>query len=245
MPIPAKPVIGVIACNRMVEGEAAQTVKARYVEAVQKYAGAIPLICPSIDDAAQAETIISRLDAILLTGSNSNIEPSRYGAETGRAPFDPNRDGMSRALILAAIAARKPVFGVCRGLQEINIALGGTLVDQRDGGTIEHPHHAPDDVSLEEMFGFGHEVAVEPGSVLAEVTGATRLPVNSVHYQMIGALGEGLVVNARAEDGVVEAVSSAPDASPILAVQWHPEWRPDNRPHDLAFWRRVGEISRG
>src|SRR5690606_21567406 len=99
--------------------------------------------------------------------------------------------------------------------------------------------------SLEEMFGFGHEVVVEPGSVLAEVTGATRLPVNSVHYQMIGALGEGLVVNARAEDGVVEAVSSAPDTSPILAVQWHPEWRPDNRPHDLAFWRRVGEISRG
>jgi len=245
MPIPAKPVIGVIACNRMVEGEAAQTVKARYVEAVQKYAGAIPLICPSIDDAAQAETIISRLDAILLTGSNSNIEPSRYGGETGRAPFDPNRDGMSRALILTAIAARKPVFGVCRGLQEINVALGGTLVDQRDGGTIEHPHHAPDGVSLEEMFGFGHEVVVEPGSVLAEVTGATRLPVNSVHYQMIGALGEGLVVNARAEDGVVEAVSSAPDTSPILAVQWHPEWRPDNRPHDLAFWRRVGEISRG
>ena len=245
MPIPAKPVIGVIACNRMVEGEAALTVKARYVEAVQKYAGAIPLICPSIDDAAQAETIISRLDAILLTGSNSNIEPSRYGGETGRAPFDPNRDGMSRALILAAIAARKPVFGVCRGLQEINVALGGTLVDQRDGGTIEHPHHAPDGVSLEEMFGFGHEVAIEPGSVLAEVTGATRLPVNSVHYQMIGALGEGLVVNARAEDGVVEAISSAPDTSPILAVQWHPEWRPDNRPHDLAFWRRVGEISRG
>lgn len=240
----SKPVIGVIACNRIVEGEPAQTVKARYVEAVQKYAGAIPLICPSIDDASEAEAILTRLDAIMLTGSSSNIEPHRYGASSGRAPYDPNRDDMSAALVRAAIAVGKPVFGVCRGLQEINVALGGTLIDQRDGDLINRPHHAPDGVSLEDMFAYGHEVDLVPGTPLAEATKASRLPVNSVHYQMIGELGRGLVVNARAEDGVVESVSNAPGSSPILAVQWHPEWRPDDRPHDLAFWRAVGALAR-
>jgi len=238
-----KPVIGIIGCNRTVEGEPAHIVKARYVEAVQNFAGAIPLICPSINDASDAGAIVSRLDAILLTGSNSNIEPSRYGASEGRMPFDTNRDAMSHALIHAAMAAGKPVFGVCRGLQEINVALGGTLIDQRDNAVTTQPHHAADGVSLDEMFGFAHEVDLVAGSPLAALTSVTHASVNSVHYQMIGKLAPGLMVNARAEDGVIEAVSSLPGASPILAVQWHPEWRPDIRPHDLAFWKRVGSVS--
>ena len=244
MPSTSKPVIGVISCNRTVEGEDAYIVKTRYVDAVARYADAAPLICPSIDNVGNADAIIARLDAILLTGSNSNIEPQRYGAASGRAPFDASRDAMSDALIKAAIAAGKPVFGICRGLQEINVALGGTLVDQRDGPEPALPHHAPDGVSIDEMFGYGHQVELVAGTPLADITGAKSIAINSVHYQAIGELGRGLVVNARAEDGVVEAVSSSAGASPILAVQWHPEWRPDGRPHDLAFWREIGEIAR-
>lgn len=239
-----KPVIGVISCNRTVEGENAYTVKTRYVDAVARYADAAPLICPSLDQVDNAAAIVERLDAILLTGSNSNIEPARYGAPSGRAPFDPARDAMSEALIKAAIAAGKPVFGVCRGLQEINVALGGTLMDQRDDPAAAISHHAPDGVSLEDMFGHGHVAEPVSGTPLARIVGDRPIAINSVHFQAVDRLGKGLVVNARAHDGVVEAISSVADASPILAVQWHPEWRPEARSHDLAFWREVGEIAR-
>lgn len=239
----AKPVIGVIS-NHIVEDEGAYIVKARYVDAVARHADAVPLICPALADAGDAAAMVGRLDALLLTGATSNIEPARYGAAVGRAPFDPMRDGMAAALIAAAMAAGKPVFGICRGLQEINVALGGTLVDQRDGAEPDLAHHAPEGVSLDAMFAHGHEVEVVPGTPLAAIAGTGTLAVNSVHFQTIGRLGKGLVVNARAGDGVVEAVSSTGTAAPILAVQWHPEWRPEGRAHDLAFWRNVGAVAR-
>lgn len=239
----AKPVIGVIS-NHIVEDEGAYIVKARYVDAVARHADAVPLICPALEDVRDAAAMVGRLDALLLTGATSNIEPAHYGAAAGRAPFDPARDGMAAALIAAAIAAGKPVFGICRGLQEINVALGGTLVDQRDGSNQQVFHHAPEGAELDAMFAYGHEVEVVPGTPLAAIAGEKKLAVNSVHFQSIGRLGKGLVVNARAGDGVVEAVSSTGTAAPILAVQWHPEWRPEGRAHDLAFWRNVGAVAR-
>lgn len=240
----AKPVIGVISCNRPIEGEEGYTVKRRYVDAVALYADAVPLIIPSLPDAADAAAMIKRLDAVLLTGSSSNIEGHRYGVPGGRDPFDPKRDAMAMGIIAAAGETGKPVFGVCRGLQEINVALGGTLRDQRDGpgGSVEH--HAPDGVALEAIFGHCHRVETVPGTPLAAIMGTAPIGINSVHYQAIDKLAEGLTVNARAEDGVVEAVSRGGPA-PILAVQWHPEWQPEERAHDLAFWREVGRLARG
>ncbi|KFC70575.1 Peptidase C26 [Devosia sp. LC5] len=243
MTVSAKPVIGVIS-NHVVEDEGAYIVKARYVDAVARYADAVPLICPSVEDAGNAAAIIERLDAVLLTGATSNIEPGRYGAASGRAPFDPRRDAMSGALIAAAMAAGKPVFGICRGLQEINVALGGKLVDQRDGSNQHLAHHAPEGVNLDAMFAHSHAIEVVPGTPLAGIAGEKSFAVNSVHFQAIGTLGRGLVVNARAADGVVEALSSSGTGAPILAVQWHPEWRPEGRAHDLAFWRNMGEVAR-
>lgn len=240
----AKPVIGVISCNRTVDEEPAYTVKSRYVDAVWRYADAVPLICPSLAEISDVATIVARLDAILLTGSSSNIEPVRYGASTGRTPFDPARDGMSAALIAAAMAAGKPVFGICRGLQEINVALGGTLKDQRDDLDAALQHHAAEGVSLEAMFGHGHGAVPVADTVMDRITGGQAMAVNSVHYQSIDALGHGLLVTATAEDGGVEAIASLPGATPILAVQWHPEWQPEGRPHDLALWHEIGLIAR-
>lgn len=245
MPKTNKPLIGVISCNRIVEGEEAYTVKRRYVDAVARYADAVPVIVPSLGDANAAAALLDRLDAILLTGSNSNIEPKRYGAASGRAPFDPNRDGTATALILAATQTNKPVFGVCRGLQEINVALGGTLRDQRDNDSETLQHHAPDGVDVDTMFSHAHGVRAKADTPLAKVVGTAPFTINSVHFQAIDRLGDGLLVNAEAEDGVIEAISSRPGAAPILAVQWHPEWRPDGRTHDLAFWREVGRVARG
>jgi putative glutamine amidotransferase len=240
----AKPVIGVISCNREIEGEAGQTVKNRYLDGVSRYADAIPMIIPTNAEPSDSAAIVARLDGLLLTGSSSNIEPERYGVEQpGRLPSDARRDAMSGALIKAAIAAGKPVFGICRGFQEINVALGGTLVDQRDTDNVAYLHHAPDGLGLEAMFNHFHAVDVLPGTPLQSFTGSTGLTVNSVHFQTIGRLGEGLRINAVGNDGVIESISTTDTPAPVFAVQWHPEWHPDNRPHDLAFWRYLHDAA--
>ena len=239
-----RPVIGVIACGRPVEGEPAQAVKHRYLEGVERFADAVPLIIPSNQSAQNAADIVARLDAVLLTGSNSNIDPRHYGSESAaQAPVDSTRDTLSTALIHAAIAAGKPVFGICRGLQEINVALGGSLRDMR--GTGDAPtHHAPDDVSLETMFGHSHPITVMADTPLAHATGGDSVEVNSVHFQTIDRLAPGLAVNATGPGDIIEAVASTATPAPVFAVQWHPEWRPQDRPHDLAFWRYVGQTAR-
>ncbi|PXA96888.1 gamma-glutamyl-gamma-aminobutyrate hydrolase [Nostoc sp. 3335mG] len=239
-----RPVIGVIACERVVEGEPAQAVKHRYLEAVERHAQALPVVIPSNQAEANAVEIVARLDAVLLTGSNSNIAPMRYRSDAAAiAPTDRGRDGFGAALINAAIAAGKPLFGICRGLQEINVALGGTLRDLRADAAVP-PHHAPAEAGLEETFAFAHEVEVVAGSLLQRFTSSTILDVNSVHYQAIERLGEGLVANAAGPGGVIEAISTHHTAAPVFAVQWHPEWRPEQRPHDLAFWKYLGDAAR-
>ncbi|WDR02070.1 gamma-glutamyl-gamma-aminobutyrate hydrolase family protein [Devosia algicola] len=240
-----KPIIGVIACTRSIEGEAAQTVKLRYLEGVSRHADAIPVLIASNQPRENAPSIVERLDAVLLTGSNSNIDPTHYGSpEPGQAPIDKERDLYSIALVQAAMAAGKPVFGICRGLQEINVAMGGTLTDLRAAGGNAARHHAPDGVSIDEMFGHAHEISLHRDTPLFAVTGADSLTVNSVHFQAIDRLGDNLKVNATSPDGVIEAISGINTRAPVFAVQWHPEWRPAERAHDLALWRYVGETTR-
>lgn len=238
------PVIGVIACGRVVESEPAQAVKHRYLEAVERYAQAIPLIVPSNQSMDHVADIVARLDAVLLTGSNSNIAPRHYGSRNeGQAPVDDGRDTLSQALIHAAITAAKPVFGICRGLQEINVALGGTLRDLRGVGMADG-HHAAPDASLADMFAFGHDIEVTANGMLRRYAKAGRLSVNSVHFQAIDRLADGLVVNATGPQGVIEALAATNTPAPVFAVQWHPEWQPADRPHDLAFWHYLGEAAR-
>lgn len=241
----SKPLVAVISCVREVEGEPASIVKKRYLEAVAKHADAVPIIVPAWSDALAAHAIVERVDAIVLTGSNSNIEPHRYGASgEGTPPFDTARDGLSQHLIHAAIAMSKPVFGVCRGLQEINVAFGGTLADERAGATPAFSHHAADGADLETMFGHSHGASIAPGGLLSRIMGEGELAINSVHFQTVARLGEGLRVEAQASDGVIEALSASDTNAPVLAVQWHPEWRPADREHDLAFWRYLGQAAR-
>lgn len=237
-----KPVIAVIGCTKQLEGETAQTVKVRYLDAVAEEAGGAPLIVPSLGRPDDAAAIVARVDAVLLTGSVSNLSPRTYGATDGREPFDPGRDRTALALIRAARHFGVPVIGICRGLQEINVALGGTLGDERDLGT--GLHHAPDGADLETQFAFTHEVTPAPASLYARLVGVDPVAVNSVHYQRIDRLGEGLRVEATSQDNVVEAVASREADPLIFAVQWHPEWRPRERSHDIAFWRFVGERAR-
>ena len=239
-----RPLIGVIACERVVEGEPAQAVKHRYLEAVEHHAEALPLVIPSNQSPDNAPDIVARLDALLLTGSGSNIDPMRYGSDAAPvAPTDPGRDGFGAALIRAAIAAGKPVFGICRGLQEINVALGGTLRDLREAEGAE-AHHAPAEAGLDDMFAFSHDIEIATGSLLQRYAGSDAIRVNSVHYQAIDRLGQSLVINATGPGGSIEAISALDTPAPVFAVQWHPEWRPAGRRHDLAFWKYLGDAAR-
>jgi putative glutamine amidotransferase len=229
--------------------ETAQAVMTRYVDAAMRYADAAALLIPALPGLMRADEVAPRLDGLLLTGSPSNLSPARYGqpeaAATAPGPFDANRDDTTSALIRAMTAQGKPVFGICRGLQELNVAFGGTL--RRDMNTADEllRHHAPDDVGFDEMFAHEHEVELSDGGLLRRATGEARITVNSVHFQGIDRLGEGLTVEARAPDGVVEAFSTTVGSTPVLAVQWHPEWRPAENPQSQAFFRLLGRAMRG
>jgi putative glutamine amidotransferase len=244
----ARPVLGIACCTRIVGAEPAQAVMNRYAEAAMTYADAAALLIPARPDLMNAREVAPRLDGLMLTGSPSNLEAYRYG-EAGAAdatgPYDPGRDGMTLGLIAAMLDLGKPVFGVCRGLQEINVALGGALRRDTSSNPDLIAHHAPADVDFDGMFAHEHEVALTPGGVLAHSFGRERITVNSVHFQGIGRLGAALQVEARAPDGVVEAVSAEINGAPVLAVQWHPEWRVAANPDSQTFFRLLGRALRG
>ncbi|WP_374524268.1 gamma-glutamyl-gamma-aminobutyrate hydrolase family protein [Sphingopyxis sp.] len=242
----SRPVLGIIACNRTVGSEVAQVVINRYATAAMRHADCAALIIPSLPDYMKASEVAGRLDGVLLTGTPSNVEPARYGdPAAGEGPFDPDRDCMMLELVEAVIEAQRPLFGICRGFQEINVALGGTL--RRDTSANEHllHHHAAGGVAFDAMFDHHHKVDLVEGGLLAEAYEVPSLDVNSVHYQGIGQLADGLIVEARAPDGLVEAYSARPNGAPLLAVQWHPEWAADDHEQSQTYFRLLGRALRG
>ncbi len=244
----ARPVLGVTCCTRRMGTEFGQAVINRYVTAAMQWGDVAALLVPALPDLMTAREVAPRLDGLLLTGSPSNVEPGRYGeagAADAEGPFDPARDSMTFDLIAAMLDLGRPVLGVCRGFQEINVAFGGSL--RRD--TSQNPtilaHHAPLEATFDDMFAHQHDIALTSGGVLARALGRDKLRVNSVHFQGSGRLGEGLTVEARAPDGVVEAVSARVNGAPVLAVQWHPEWRTADNPDSQAFFHILGQALRG
>ncbi len=235
-----RPVLGVTCCNRAFGEETAQVVINRYVAAAMKFGDVAALLVPALPDLMSAREVAPRLDGLLLTGSPSNVEPARYGeTDAAAGPFDPGRDAMTFALIEAMTQLQRPIIGVCRGFEEINVAFGGTLAR----GLTDH--HAPEGAPLDDVFAFGHEVTLAPGGILEHAYGRDKLAVNSVHYQAIGRLGDGLTVEATAPDGLVEAVSARPNGAPVVAVQWHPEWRVEANPDSQTFFALMGRMLRG
>ena len=241
----ARPVLGVIACNRMVGSEVAQAVMNRYIRAAMNYADVAALIIPSLPDLMTAAEVAPRIDGILLTGSPSNVATRLYGEEGGDGPYDDGRDEIAMSMVDRMIDAQKPVFGICRGFQEINVALGGSLRRDTSASDTLIRHHAPDDASFDAMFDHRHAVDLTEGGILASAYGKSALNVNSVHYQGIGRLADGLHIEARAPDGLVEAYSARPNGAPLLAVQWHPEWGTENDPDSQTYFHLLGKALRG
>jgi putative glutamine amidotransferase len=197
----------------------------KYITAVSEAAEALPLLVPALATHLAPETIIARVDGLLLTGSRSNVEPHHYGGTPSAegTAHDPARDALTLPLIRAAVAARLPVLAICRGIQELNVALGGTLHQrvQEVDGRIDH--RAPQGTSAERYANTAHPVRLVAGGALEKLAGAGELVVNSLHAQGIDRLAPGLVVEAEAPDGQIEAVRLK-DASFVIGIQWHPEY---------------------
>ena len=239
------PVVGLTACRRTLEPHEYHVVGDKYVTAVREVSAALPVSIPSEAASRDPEELVHSLDGIVLTGSYSNVEPARYGSEPRvDAMRDPHRDHTAFLLLEAALAAGCPVFAICRGLQEMNVAFGGTLHEALHELPGKLDHREDPAASLDDQYAPAHPIAVTSGGLLEETLRASHLDVNSVHAQGIDRLGDGLKVEATAPDGVVEAVSVADHEGFALAVQWHPEYKARDNPHSLALFRAFGEACR-
>ena len=208
-----------------------------YLRALVEGAGVLPLILPSLEG-IDFDALLDRVDGVLFPGSRSNVEPARYGeAATGKTlPHDPARDAVTLPLIGAALARGVPLFAVCRGMQELNVAAGGSLLAevQEVPGRIDHRAPVSDDQKV--RFSIRQDVDVQPGGILEKILGVGTLRVNSLHRQAVGRLGDNLKVEALAPDGTVEAVSVRNAKSFALGVQWHPEyWVTSDAPSRALF----------
>jgi putative glutamine amidotransferase len=240
------PVVLVPADYRLLGNHSFHVAGHKYVSAVVHAARALPLIIPALGSGSDIEALLEVADGILLPGAVSNVHPSYFDQAVRdiSLPLDPARDSLTLHLIRAAVDAGVPLLGICRGLQEINVAYGGSLnqaVHETEGMS---DHREAKDQSLDEQYGHAHRVHTVAGSRLAEITGCTEMMVNSLHGQGIDRLGAGLAAEAYAPDGLIEAVSINGAKSFALAVQWHPEWDVLNIPPCLAIFQSFGEACR-
>ncbi len=217
----------------------------KYVRAVVEGAGCLPLLVPTLDPVLPLRDVLAGLDGLLLTGAVSNIEPHHYSDESSYEGnlLDPRRDATNLPLIPLAIEMGVPVLAICRGFQEVNVAFGGTLYQKvhEQPGFMDHRENKDD--PLDVQYGPAHDIALVPGGLLAGLAGDTRATVNSLHGQGVRRLGEGLVVEAQAPDGLVEAFRHDGPAF-MLAVQWHPEWKVRENAFYLATFRAFGDTCR-
>ena len=237
------PIIGVAACRRFLDPHPFHVAGEKYLTALTRAAGGIPLIIPALGPGLELEALVRRLDGLLLTGSPSMVEPRHYQGSQSKPGtlHDAERDQTTLALIPAVAEAGIPLFAICRGYQEMNVAFGGSL-HQHLPETGRFGVHEPDDnAPLDAQYGPSHEVALAEHGLLRQLTGRDRLMVNSIHTQGVDRLGPRLAVEAVADDGLIEAFTVADSPGFTLGVQWHPEWRVMEDPASVAIFRAFGE----
>jgi putative glutamine amidotransferase len=244
-----RPLIGVSA-NAMQAAERRHLVHAtgeRNIHSLLRMVDCIPVLLPPVGSKMDVADLVARMDGFVLTGGRANVEPHHYDGP----PFpddeiiDPGRDNLVLPLVRACIEARVPVFGICRGIQEINVALGGSLhyrIHQLDGKN-DHRRPRRDDVTLEEIFRLNHQVKLTRGGLFHALTGHEEMMVNSLHGQGVDRLGEGLMVEAVSPDGVVEGIRLNDDSQFVVGVQWHAEWEPEKHALSAALYEAFGKAA--
>jgi putative glutamine amidotransferase len=236
-----KALVGISCCTKQfgLFGMPNHAASDTYIRAVDQVVGAVPVLMPANGDAADIETLLTRLDGLVLTGSRSNVQPALYGGppHPEGTPEDPSRDGVTLPLIRAAIARGVPLLAICRGFQELNVALGGTLHQRLQDLDDRFDHSTPMHPNFRVRTGKAHSVRIVAGSWLHRIAGAREIAVNSLHNQGIDRLAPGLIAEGFAPDGTIESVRVLNAPGFAVGMQWHPEY---DFGHD-AVSRRIFE----
>jgi putative glutamine amidotransferase len=236
-----KPLVAVPACNYLPGEAPSHSALQQYVQAV-RLAGALPLIVPPMP-ADEIDTLLDAVDGVLLSGSPSNVHPSHFGEPVANPalPLDPARDAWVLPLVPRVLARGIPLLAICRGAQEVNVALGGSLHQAVHAVGPYRDHRADAADPQDVQWGPAHPVRLAPGGLLQTLTGRDGFEVNSLHGQAVARLAPGLSAEAWAPDGLVEAFRQPDAAGFNLCVQWHPEWRAEDNPVSMAVLRAFGE----
>ena len=246
----AKPVVGVIGNAQVVnDRHNVQLVGQRNMRAIAEVAGALPLMFAGTPDITDVDALLGAVDGILLTGARANVHPTCFGVEPDprHEPYDQLRDAMALSLIKACVERGVPLFGICRGLQEMNVAFGGTLHPEiRDiPGRMNHRMPRLENGEIhpdpEVVFADRHEVRLARDGAFAKLLGRNSIRVNSLHGQGILEPGERVVIEGVAEDGTIEAIRIADAPSFALGVQWHAEYDPQSNPINRALFQAFGK----
>src|SRR3954471_12386823 len=234
-------VVGIVCDRRGVDGMAMHTVNDEYVTALRNGAGALPLLIPSTDTPLDIHAVLEGVDGLLFTGAPSNVAPRHYGQSAGPGTeLDEARAATPLPLLRAAIEGGKPLLAICRGFQELNVALGGSLYQHVHEIPGRLDHREPPDASRDAEYAPAHEVTIVPDGVLARLSGLSRAMVNSLHHQGVDQLAPSLRIEATAPDSQIEAVSMPAARAFLLGVQWHPEWKTAKDPLSRAIFAGFG-----
>lgn len=241
-----KPLVAVSSDVRQFENYVWHAAPQQYLDATLSTADVLPVVVPSFGDRIDLDSLFAGVDGVLITGSRSNVHPSLYGGEATEAngPYDPARDATTFPLIRAAIERGVPLLAICRGIQELNVALGGSLATEIQEQEGIWDHRAPDSTDQDVRFSIRQSVSIKPGSCLAGIFGSGEIMVNSVHRQAVARLGDRLQVEAAAEDGTIEAVSVIDAPAFAVGVQWHPEYWAKTDDASGRIFRAFGDAVR-
>lgn len=231
-----QPIVALVADTREFDGHIWHCSPTQYLRAALDVGGVLPLIVPAFGDDIDIDGLLSRVDGVLISGSKTNVHPSRYGVEptAKHEPFDLARDATSLPLIAAAVAKGVPLFAICRGIQEMNVALGGSLATEIQEGDGRMDHREPQSTDKDVRFQLAHPITAS--GCIGAIIGEAPLQVNSLHRQAISTLAPRLQAEATAADGTVEAVSVIDAKGFAIGVQWHPEyWAQTDTPSRQLF----------
>ena len=233
--------VGIVCDRKAHDGMAVHQANDEYIIAVRDGVGALPLLIPSTEAPLDIGAVLAAVDGLLFTGAASNVAPSHYGAMARPGTeLDEIRDATTLPLLRAAIGGGKPLLAICRGFQELNVALGGSLHQHVHEIAGRLDHREPKDAPPEVEYGPAHAIAIAPSGVLARLSGLREAMVNSLHHQGVDRLAPGLMVEATAPDGQIEAVSLPGTKAFLLGVQWHPEWAFAQNPLSRAIFAGFG-----
>jgi putative glutamine amidotransferase len=223
-----------------------QVMTVKYIRPLIEHAGCVPLLAPTCFGSDDIEQYLSMVDGVYLSGAGTNIDPALYGQPnlTPEKMQDQGRDLFDLPVIRMALERGLPLLGVCRGMQEMNIAFGGDIHQKLYTLPGVRDHRENTRAPVPEQYAASHLVRLVPGTWFAGLMQDHEFAVNSLHGQGIKTLGQGLEVLAHAEDGVIEAIHLPQFAQFTLGVQWHPEWMAAQNPHSIRLFDAFGQACR-